>query len=326
MTSPGDKPAGPAGGWRRQGVERLGRDDARRRRRVRHRPDRQHVPAAGHPAAAGRASATGSLFNGMINKKPDEPDDAAYRTARPVPRSGREDRQVLGGPARPGARPARRRPVADRGPAAGVAGRGARSSWSTSATPTSGSAHVHRTRPSSAPSPTSTSAVHAHDGDVPGLRLDRRPHGRRPGAPRPPGGDAREVPEPATSTPARPSGRCARCRRARDAIRALICRHPTRFLFGSDLVTRHGLTREHYVSRYWCQRTLWESTWEGPSPIADPDFTPGRRRATHADAARRRPAAGRAATGVRGERPATCSAWAGRIGFAGPRAIRLTFR
>ena len=61
----------------------------------------------------------------------------------------------------------------------------------------------------------------------------------------------------------------------RDAIRSLICRHPTRFLFGTDLVTRHGLTREHYVSRYWCQRTLWESTWEGPSPIADPDFTPG---------------------------------------------------
>jgi hypothetical protein len=60
----------------------------------------------------------------------------------------------------------------------------------------------------------------------------------------------------------------------RDAIRALVCRHPTRFLFGSDLVTRPGLVREHYVSRYWCQRTLWESAWEGPSPIQDPDFTP----------------------------------------------------
>jgi predicted TIM-barrel fold metal-dependent hydrolase len=57
------------------------------------------------------------------------------------------------------------------------------------------------------------------------------------------------------------------------AVRDLIVRHPTRFLFGSDLVTRHGLTREHYVSRYWCQRTLWESTWVGPSPIADPDHT-----------------------------------------------------
>ncbi len=58
----------------------------------------------------------------------------------------------------------------------------------------------------------------------------------------------------------------------RDAIRALITRFPNRFLFGSDLVTRHGLDREHYVSRYWCQRTLWESAWEGPSPIADGDY------------------------------------------------------
>src|SRR5262249_47031551 len=60
----------------------------------------------------------------------------------------------------------------------------------------------------------------------------------------------------------------------RDAIRALICRHPDRFLFGSDLVTRHQLVREHYVSRYWVQRTLWESEWEGRSPIADADFVP----------------------------------------------------
>jgi predicted TIM-barrel fold metal-dependent hydrolase len=60
-----------------------------------------------------------------------------------------------------------------------------------------------------------------------------------------------------------------------EAIRSLIVRHPTRFLFGSDLVTRHGLTREHYVSRYWCQRTLWESTWVGQSPIRDPDYAPG---------------------------------------------------
>ena len=60
----------------------------------------------------------------------------------------------------------------------------------------------------------------------------------------------------------------------RDAIRELVCRYPDRFLFGTDLVTRHGLPPEHYTSRYWCQRTLWESTWEGPSPIADPDYTP----------------------------------------------------
>ena len=56
------------------------------------------------------------------------------------------------------------------------------------------------------------------------------------------------------------------------AIRALICRYPDRFLFGSDLVTRHHLPREHYVSRYWCHRTLWESNWQGRSPVADPDY------------------------------------------------------
>jgi predicted TIM-barrel fold metal-dependent hydrolase len=59
----------------------------------------------------------------------------------------------------------------------------------------------------------------------------------------------------------------------RDAIRSLVCRHPDRFLFGSDLVTRHQLPREHYESRYWCQRTLWESDWEGRSPIQDSDFS-----------------------------------------------------
>ena len=59
-----------------------------------------------------------------------------------------------------------------------------------------------------------------------------------------------------------------------EAHRALITRFPDRFLFGSDLVTRHHLVREHYVSRYWCQRTLWESTWNNASPIADADYTP----------------------------------------------------
>jgi len=59
-----------------------------------------------------------------------------------------------------------------------------------------------------------------------------------------------------------------------DAFRSLITRYSDRFLFGSDLVTRHVLEREHYVSRYWCQRTLWESDWQGPSPIADPDYLP----------------------------------------------------
>jgi hypothetical protein len=58
------------------------------------------------------------------------------------------------------------------------------------------------------------------------------------------------------------------------AVRDLICRYSSRFFFGTDLVTRHHLTREHYVSRYWCQRTLWESNWQGTSPIADSDYHP----------------------------------------------------
>ncbi len=59
------------------------------------------------------------------------------------------------------------------------------------------------------------------------------------------------------------------------AIRKLIEKMPDRFLFGSDLVTRHGLVRDHYISRYWCQRTLWESDWQGLSPIADSDYRDG---------------------------------------------------
>jgi len=60
-----------------------------------------------------------------------------------------------------------------------------------------------------------------------------------------------------------------------EAIRSLVSRFPDRFFFGSDLVTRHSLPREHYISRYWCQRTLWESGWTGPSPIHDPDHRAG---------------------------------------------------
>jgi hypothetical protein len=60
----------------------------------------------------------------------------------------------------------------------------------------------------------------------------------------------------------------------RDAIHKLVCRFPERILFGVDLLTRHGQTRELYESRYWCQRTLWESTWDGPSPIPDSDYRP----------------------------------------------------
>ncbi len=64
-----------------------------------------------------------------------------------------------------------------------------------------------------------------------------------------------------------------------------------RLLFGSDIVTSDAhlveapTTHEMdakansvqtafdlYASRYWALRTLWETDWSGPSPIADPDL------------------------------------------------------
>lgn len=71
-----------------------------------------------------------------------------------------------------------------------------------------------------------------------------------------------------------------------------LTRHSGRIIFGSDIVT----TDEHlmpdkkggvysgelasspeqafelYASRYWALRTLWETDYDGPSPIADPDL------------------------------------------------------
>ena len=72
--------------------------------------------------------------------------------------------------------------------------------------------------------------------------------------------------------------------RRRDAVHALVCRYPDRFLFGSDLVTGHMHVREHYVSRYRAaKRTLWESRLgRGPSPIHDPDYDPGEGEGTRA--------------------------------------------
>lgn len=59
------------------------------------------------------------------------------------------------------------------------------------------------------------------------------------------------------------------------AVRAFVQRHAGRVLFGSDLVTSEKYdTLDHYASRYWAQRHLWESGYDGESPIADPDANP----------------------------------------------------
>lgn len=79
----------------------------------------------------------------------------------------------------------------------------------------------------------------------------------------------------------------------RDAFLAFMDRWRGRVLFGSDIVTlddhfevsddtnaRFGAHQasgeaeafDLYASRYWALRTMWERSYEGPSPIADPDL------------------------------------------------------
>lgn len=86
----------------------------------------------------------------------------------------------------------------------------------------------------------------------------------------------------------------------RDVSREFFSRWKGRILFGSDIVTtdEHLAPKEQpsahpmgdladspeaafdlYASRYWAHRALWETLYEGESPIADPDLAmvdPGR--------------------------------------------------
>jgi hypothetical protein len=55
------------------------------------------------------------------------------------------------------------------------------------------------------------------------------------------------------------------------AVRDLFLAHPDRLLFGSDLVVEDQYDFQHYASRYWAQRTMWETVYDGESPIEDPD-------------------------------------------------------
>jgi hypothetical protein len=74
-------------------------------------------------------------------------------------------------------------------------------------------------------------------------------------------------------------------------VRHFFSRWRGRILFGSDIVARdshlspenngsemdakasnHHEAYDLYASRYWALRTLFESSYEGPSPIADPDL------------------------------------------------------
>lgn len=55
------------------------------------------------------------------------------------------------------------------------------------------------------------------------------------------------------------------------ALRDLFIEHADRILFGSDLVLAENYDFDHYASRYWAQRTMWETAYRGESPIEDPD-------------------------------------------------------
>lgn len=55
-------------------------------------------------------------------------------------------------------------------------------------------------------------------------------------------------------------------------LRDFMLRHSDRVLFGSDLVAREPYDAfDHYASRYWCHWKMWESDYQGESPIDDPD-------------------------------------------------------
>jgi predicted TIM-barrel fold metal-dependent hydrolase len=54
-------------------------------------------------------------------------------------------------------------------------------------------------------------------------------------------------------------------------LRAFVIRNQDRILFGSDLVVGEAYDFEHYASRYWVHQVLWESAYDGESPIEDPD-------------------------------------------------------
>ncbi len=56
-------------------------------------------------------------------------------------------------------------------------------------------------------------------------------------------------------------------------LREFLAANPGRVLFGSDIVTAaKDMSYDLYASRYWALRTLFETDYDGPSPIVDPDL------------------------------------------------------
>lgn len=60
--------------------------------------------------------------------------------------------------------------------------------------------------------------------------------------------------------------------RQRDAARAFFIRNADRILFGTDQVSGDDRGFDFLASRFWTHRKLWETDFDGPSPIFDPDL------------------------------------------------------
>ncbi len=60
----------------------------------------------------------------------------------------------------------------------------------------------------------------------------------------------------------------------RDAAREFVIRNADRLLFGTDQVSTDDRGFDFYASRFWAHRKLWETAYDGPSNIDDPDLPP----------------------------------------------------
>lgn len=59
----------------------------------------------------------------------------------------------------------------------------------------------------------------------------------------------------------------------RDAAREFVIRNADRIIFGTDQVSGDDRGFDFLASRFWAHRKLWETAYNGPSPIYDPDLT-----------------------------------------------------
>jgi hypothetical protein len=67
----------------------------------------------------------------------------------------------------------------------------------------------------------------------------------------------------------------------RDAAREFVIRYQDRLIWGSDQVSGNDRGFDFLASRWWAHRKLWETAYNGPSPIFDPDLPMDRQVTIH---------------------------------------------